>query len=90
MKRLRAKPDAEIDYSELPQLTDEQLASMVRGRLLGMFRPVKQAVHVRLDSDVIAWLKSKGDGYQTRMNELLRKAMLSEAEPAKPHQKRRA
>jgi uncharacterized protein (DUF4415 family) len=33
---------------------------------------------VRLDSDVLRWLKSKGKGYQTRINAILRDAMLKE------------
>jgi uncharacterized protein (DUF4415 family) len=39
---------------------------------------VKQQTSVRLDADVLAWLKSQGKGYQTRMNKILREAMLNE------------
>jgi uncharacterized protein (DUF4415 family) len=39
------------------------------------FKPIKKAVYVRLDADIIEWLKSDGDGYQTRMNSILRQAM---------------
>jgi uncharacterized protein (DUF4415 family) len=39
---------------------------------------VKQAVSLRLDADVIAWLKKGGDGYQTRANQVLRERMLAE------------
>jgi uncharacterized protein (DUF4415 family) len=39
---------------------------------------VKQQVTVRLDADVIAWLRSQGEGYQTRLNTLLRSAMLKD------------
>ena len=39
---------------------------------------MKQAVSIRLDADVLAWLRAKGDGYQTRVNGLLRKQMLEE------------
>ncbi|EJW84555.1 cytoplasmic protein [Wuchereria bancrofti] len=42
------------------------------------YRPVKQQTSVRLDADVLAWLKSQGKGYQTRMNKILREAMLNE------------
>jgi uncharacterized protein (DUF4415 family) len=38
----------------------------------------KQGVFVRLDADVIAWLKAKGKGYQTRMNAMLRVLMESD------------
>ena len=47
----------------------------VRGRF---YRPVKQAVSLRLDADVLAWLKKDGDGYQTRVNQMLRERMLAE------------
>ena len=39
------------------------------------YRPIKQQVTVRIDADVLAWLKSGGKGYQTRLNDVLRQAM---------------
>jgi uncharacterized protein (DUF4415 family) len=39
-------------------------------------KPTKITVTVRLDSDVLAWLKKDGKGYQDRMNAILREAML--------------
>lgn len=72
LKRLRQIPDSEINYSDIPPLTDDELASMVRRN---EFRPVKKAISVRLDADVLAWLKSEGAGYQTQINRLLREAM---------------
>jgi uncharacterized protein (DUF4415 family) len=47
----------------------------VRGKF---YRPVKKAVSLRLDADVIAWLKRDGKGYQTRANRVLREKMLKE------------
>ena len=44
------------------------------------YRPVKQAVSLRLDADAIAWLKKDGDGYQTRVNRMLRERMLAESD----------
>ena len=66
------------DYSDAPELTDEQLARMRPSHLRNManYRPVKKTVNVRLDADVIEWLQSAGRGYQTRMNTILREAML--------------
>ncbi|HZS54311.1 MAG TPA: BrnA antitoxin family protein [Bryobacteraceae bacterium] len=69
-ERLRAQgpePSAK-DLEEIPALTDDQLARM--------YRPVKQKVTVRLDADVLAWLKSGSGHYQTRINSTLREAML--------------
>ena len=39
------------------------------------YRPIKQLVTIRLDADVLAWLKNEGNGYQTRINGILREAM---------------
>jgi len=46
------------------------------------YRPVKQAGSMRLDADVIAWLKKQGKGYQTRANRILRQRMLEETRRA--------
>jgi uncharacterized protein (DUF4415 family) len=43
-----------------------------------MYRPVKEPVTVRLDADILSWLKAKGGRYQTHMNAALRDAMLAE------------
>jgi uncharacterized protein (DUF4415 family) len=70
---LAALRDDQIDTSDIPELTVEQLQRAVRGR---MYRPVKKPVTMRLDADVIEWLKSEGPGYQTKANALLRREML--------------
>ncbi len=46
---------------------------MERGRF---WRPVKEQVTTRIDADVLAWLKASGKGYQSRINAILREAML--------------
>jgi uncharacterized protein (DUF4415 family) len=68
-------PDGEIDTSDIPELPPDAWKDAVRGRF---YRPVKQAVSMRLDADVIAWLKKPGAGYQTRANRILRERMLRE------------
>jgi uncharacterized protein (DUF4415 family) len=75
LKELASRPDSEIDFSDIPELTEEFWKNAIRSPF---YRPVKKQVTVRLDSDVIAWLRTKGAGYQTRMNALLRSAMLKE------------
>jgi len=74
---LAEKPDSEIDYSDIPPMAEDAdfWKNGTRGRF---YRPVKKATSVRLDMDVLAWLKSQGRGYQTRMNAILRDAMLRE------------
>jgi uncharacterized protein (DUF4415 family) len=66
--------DSDIDFDDIPRLTDEQLAQMVRLRDI---RP-KVPVSVRLDPRVLAWLKSKGEGHLTRINDILRNIMEAE------------
>ena len=65
LKRLAARPDAEIDTSDIPELTDAQLAEMKRPE---HFRPVKKQITARLDADVLAWLKAGGKGYRFKAN----------------------
>jgi uncharacterized protein (DUF4415 family) len=67
------------DFSDCPELTDEQLAQMKPSHLRDImknYKPIKKTVNVRLDADVIEWLQNGGKGYQTRMNAILREAML--------------
>lgn len=73
--RLAAQGDAPIDYSDIPQ-SDWSGAVRFREHL---YRPIKQPTTVRIDADVLDWLKSKGKGYQTRLNAILREAMRREA-----------
>ena len=75
MAELAARPDAEIDYSDIPPLTEKFWDNAVRNPF---YRPVKKQITLRLDADVIAWLRAQGKGYQTRANALLRGAMLKE------------
>jgi len=66
--------DSGINFEDIPQLTSEQLASMVRLRDVGRKVPVS----VRLDPRVIDWLKSKGEGHLTRINDILMNLMEAE------------
>ena len=74
-----AGDDSDINFDDIPQLTDEQLAQMVRLRDV---RP-KVPVSVRLDPAVLAWLKSKGEGHLTRINDILRNVMEAERRVAR-------
>jgi uncharacterized protein (DUF4415 family) len=78
-KLAMAKPDSEIDTSDIPEMTEEQFRTAVRGKF---YRPNKAQVTAMVDMDVLAWLKSDGAGYQTRMNAILRKEMLLSLEKA--------
>ena len=77
----RPRPDARIDLSEIPPLTQAFFEHAARNPF---YRPVKQSTTVRLDADVLAWLRSQGPGYQTRLNAILRAAMLKDAARERP------
>ena len=79
LARLAAMPDEKIDTSDIPELPPNAWKDAVRGRF---YRPIKQAVSMRLDADVVAWLKKRGKGYQTRANSILRQRMLDETKRA--------
>jgi len=69
-----AGDDSDIDFTDIPRLTDEQLARMVPVHAI---RP-KVPVSVRLEPRVLEWLKSKGNGHLTRINDILRNVMDAE------------
>ena len=75
MQALAAMPEDKIDTSDIPELPPGAWKDAVRGK---WYRPVKRPVSIRLDADVLAWLKSQGSGYQTKVNIFLREKMLKE------------
>ncbi len=72
---LASMPDDKIDYSDIPPLTDRFWKHAVHNPF---YRPFKLQLTVRLDADVVAWLRDQGKGYQTRINALLRAAMVDD------------
>jgi uncharacterized protein (DUF4415 family) len=71
---LAALRDDQIDLTDLPEVLDWS------GAVVGKYyRPIKKSLTIRLDADVLAWLKAQGRGYQTRINLLLRAAMKTRA-----------
>lgn len=74
-KRLDRLP---IDYSDIPELDD----NFFKHATQVPWPPNKSQLTIRLDADVLAWLKSNGRGYQTRINRILRVAMESQPKPA--------
>jgi uncharacterized protein (DUF4415 family) len=75
LAKLAERPASEIDFSDIPPLTESFWKNAVRNPF---YRPVKQQLTVRLDADVVAWLRRQGRGYQTRLNQVLRQAMLKD------------
>ena len=76
LERLAVMQDHEIDTSDIPELTDGFWKNAVRNRL---YKPTKTSTTVRIDSDVLAWLRGQGKGYQSRINAILRCEMLKRA-----------
>jgi uncharacterized protein (DUF4415 family) len=75
LEDLAQQPDDTIDTTDIPVLPDTAWRNAIRGRF---YKPTKTSTTVRIDSDVLAWLRAQGKGYQTRMNAILRRAMLEE------------
>jgi len=79
LRQLVNMREDQIDTSDIPEVKDWTGATIGR-----FYRPIKEPVTVRLDADVLAWLKSGGRGYQTRINSLLRDAMTGVPGPIEP------
>ena len=69
--------DADIDYSDIPPLNKTFLK-----KATVVWPPVKKQLTIRLDADVLDWLKGHDKGYQTRINRILRVVM--ESQPPRP------
>lgn len=70
LEALKRMKDEDIDFSDIPELRGPR--NFVVGKF---YRPKKKSLTIRIDADVLAWVKSQGKGYQTRINGYLREAM---------------
>src|ERR1019366_1588321 len=75
LQRLAGCPDSQIDYSDAPEGSPR--ASDIEGGRF--YRPIKQLVSLRVDADVLAWFRGQGKKYQTRINDVLRREMQTNA-----------
>jgi uncharacterized protein (DUF4415 family) len=73
LKALAMMSEKQIDTSDIPVLSEAFWTAAVTNPL---YRPTKQQLTVRLDADVLAWLRAAGRGYQTKLNSVLRAAMV--------------
>ena len=82
-ERLDAMRDEDIDFSEIPPITDEMLArGVVRHNVLTQ---TKEELTLRIDTDVLQWFQSRGRGWETLINFLLRRYMQEELrKPPRP------
>jgi uncharacterized protein (DUF4415 family) len=76
LARLDRTKDTEIEYSDIPPLDKSFFTKATQP-----WPPLKSQLTIRIDADVLQWLKSNGKGYQTRINMILRAAM--EGRPAR-------
>ena len=72
---LYEKRDRRLDHAEVPQLPPQQWAKGIVGKY---YRPLKSQISFRIDNDVLAWLKSKGQGHLSRINAIRRERMEGE------------
>jgi len=77
LERIREIKNFPIVYDEdSPKLTADQIARMKPAHPeYWKVEPVKVSLSIKIDADVLAWFKSKGKGYQTRINRALRDTM---------------
>ena len=72
---LASRLDDQTELTDMPELTDAQLLTLLAHDEDAF---IKQQITARVDSDVLAWLKSQGKGYQSRINAILRREMLEQ------------
>ena len=79
-ERIKEIKNFPINYDEdSPKLTSDQIARMkpLHSKYWKV-EPVKVSLSIKIDADVLKWFKSKGKGYQTRINNALRSVMMSD------------
>lgn len=74
IEALKKMADSEIDTYDIAQLEDDFLKGAINNPF---YKPRKLPTTIRLDADILNWLKSQGKGYQTRINNILREAMVA-------------
>jgi uncharacterized protein (DUF4415 family) len=77
LSALAKLPDSEIDTSDIKEWSDEDFSRAVPFH--SIYKPKKEQITTRIDADILMWLKSHGKGYQTLLNDLLRREMIIES-----------
>ena len=77
LERVNTIRDTDIDLSDVPEVTEDQIANAVM-RFNGQPLKGKIRINILLDANIVAWFKTKagGRGYQTLINEALKKNIL--------------
>jgi len=76
--QLQALGDGEPDTSDIPEITDAQWRHAV------LFRVRKEAISLRLDGDILHWLRSNHEHYQSEINQILRERMQADLAASRP------
>jgi len=72
LAQLKALEGRKPDTVDIPEAPAENWKTARRGPF---FRPRKEAISLRVDMDVLDWLRRRGPGYQTEINRILREKM---------------
>lgn len=79
LARIDTLSDEDIDYGDIPELDDDVFAQP-----LVPWPPKKETITIRVDADILGWFKRQGRGYQTRINQVLRRYMDVAGQRAEP------
>ena len=79
LQALKTMSDDSIDTSDIAELPEAAWTSAEIGKF---YRPIKKQLTIRIDADIVGWLKDQGSGYQTKLNEILRQATLENRKKA--------
>ena len=82
LQRVQNMPDSQIDLSDSPELTPDQLAKAVLRRGIKP-TPNTEMLNLRVDNDVLEWWRARGKGYQSEINAVLRAVMLEQQRQAR-------
>ncbi len=83
-ERLRTMRDEEIDFSEIPPITDEMFARGVLRPPLSVTHP-REKFTVKLDRDLVKWYRDMGEDASTIISLVLRRYMQEELrKPPRP------
>jgi len=78
MKKRKSAPKQRKIGRLMASIEDQDLSLDLIKESPQYYRPIKIPITLRLDADMVAWLKKQGRGYQTRINRMLRKAVANE------------
>nr|MCR5536106.1 BrnA antitoxin family protein [Succinivibrio sp.] len=69
LNKLMSMQDSDIDLTDIPEITAEEAKRAIPNPF---FKPIKKQITIRIDADLLAWLKKDGKGYQTKLNNIIR------------------